>query len=265
MIDVTTDREKYIGGSEARLIYQGKWLELYREKVEGQKVDLSDVFPVQLGNHTEAFHIQWLIDHQGHEIVAPTKEKPLVYVKDEYRRSHLDAIHASKPQIVEVKHTNSFTDLEAQALQYMAQIQHNIYVADADECLFSCIFGNTEPQTIRIGRNDMFISELLEMEDMFWQCVINKTPPEEIQIEGNVEAHKFNYDDMREVDMEAEGSNAWANSAVDYLNNQEAAATFEASKKDLKALVAKDVRLAKGNGVQIKRDKRGALRFSTYD
>jgi hypothetical protein len=65
-----------------------------------------------------------------------------------------------------------------------------------------------------------------------------------------------------EYDMQALGNNAWANFAGEYLETRLAADRHESAKKELKALVPEDASKCFGHGIIIKRDKRGALRFS---
>lgn len=261
MIDVTIDRSKYIGGSDAVRIYKGDWRSLWEEKTgRSEAADLSEVFPVQLGKTTEALHLRWLRDVQGHDIAgAGDSGDPLIYIKDEYRRCHLDGKHLTKRQIVETKHTNAFTDLESQAVLYMAQIQHNIYVADADECLFSCIFGNSEPQHVLIGRNDLFLQELLALEDQFWEHVTSDTEPAQEPDISPVKASDFVFDNLITYDWT--GNNEWASHASDFVECIDQSKTFEAAKKALKAMVPDDALSVTGHGVTIKRSKNGSLRI----
>jgi len=58
------------------------------------------------------------------------------------------------------------------------------------------------------------------------------------------------------------GSNAWANFAGEYLETKLAADRHETARKELKELVPDDASKCSGHGIIIKRDKRGALRFT---
>ena len=59
------DRTGFLGGSDMSLILNGDWLYLWEIKTGREKPDdLSDVFPVQLGNATE----EWHIDQVGNEL-----------------------------------------------------------------------------------------------------------------------------------------------------------------------------------------------------
>ena len=67
-------------------------------------------------------------------------------------------------------------------------------------------------------------------------------------------------EDFRTVDMT--GSNEWGALAHDWACSKDDHSLHEQTKKELKALVEADVGLIYGHGVQIKRSKNGALRFS---
>lgn len=260
VVDVTKDRNKYIGGSDARRIYRGDWHSLWMEKTERAKpADLSRIFPVQLGKCTEDLHMHWLIEVDGHDLRQPSIEDPLVFI-DGVQRCHLDGIHNSRPQCAEVKHTNAFTPVEDQAIEYMAQIQHNIYTSKTDECLFSCILGNAAPHALLVGRNDLFLEELLEMEDNFWQLVTSDTEPETNPEPKVAKATDFVFDNLKPYDFSQ--NNEWVSSAIEYIDNQEPAKVFEAAKKNLKSIVPDDALSVTGAGVTIKRAKNGSLRFS---
>ena len=68
---VTVDRHLGIGSSDATRIIKGEWLDLYNEKKGlAEREDLSGVFRVQLGTYTEPFHLDWLNDQMGYDIVS---------------------------------------------------------------------------------------------------------------------------------------------------------------------------------------------------
>lgn len=263
MIDVTANRSTSIGGSDAVRIHKGDWLSLYNEKMGiAEPVDLSDVFPVQLGKLTERFHLEWLRDKQGFDLILPTDEQPLRF-QDDFMSCHLDAIAPDPKRIFEVKHSNSFGSMDDLLDRYMPQLQHNMYVTRADECVFSAIMGNSEPVPVRVAAHPGYQQELFAMERAFWDCIESETPPVDanaVTVENG--KFKFKFDDLIEYDFDRDANNQWLSLAIDYTENLAASKTFEAAKKGLKDLVPDDARLVKGGGVTVKRDKRGSLRFS---
>ena len=61
------------------------------------------------------------------------------------------------------------------------------------------------------------------------------------------------------IEMDMTGSNAWAFHAEEWLMRYEGAKLFETSKKEIKALVEPEVRLAYGHGIKANRSKSGAI------
>lgn len=261
--DVTVDRHLGIGGSDARRIMEGDWLPLYREKVgESQPEDLSGIFKVQLGSFTEPFHLDWLEQREGWTISC--RNLRFLHDQHSFMFAHIDGMITDLSLPIEVKHSNSRATARETAVFYMAQLQHIIEVTGADAIKFSLIAGNEDPEVVTVDRNEEYITALIDMERSFWWHVENNIPPE-ITPTGKQEALKIvaastPIDKRKPYDMTT--SNEWAVLAADYTANQQAAALFEEAKAGLKALVPEDASQCSGHGILIKRDKRGALRFS---
>ena len=59
-------RMKGLGGTDAKKIMEGEWTKLWNEKTGRSKPDdLSKIFKVQLGIHTESFNLEWLEQEMG--------------------------------------------------------------------------------------------------------------------------------------------------------------------------------------------------------
>lgn len=260
---VRLNRSEGIGGSDAARIVGGNWHELYMEKVGlAEPADLSNVFRVQLGIHTERFHLDWQARKHGIDISYP--EVRHYHASHPWMFCHLDGWIDRQSRFIEAKHSSSRATVREKAVYYMAQLQHSLAVTNTDACYFSLIAGNDEPEWCVVDRNPEYIDQLIEMERAFWWHVENRVPPEITPTGTQADIQRVGattkIDGLKPYDMT--GSNAWANLAADYVATKEAAATFEAAKKGLKELVPDDASECVGHGVIIRKDKRGALRFA---
>lgn len=256
------DRHLYVGASDARRIVENDWLTLYNEKVGlTPPVDLSNVFRVQLGIHTEHFHMDWL--ERQHDCTIARRGESFAHPDHDWMRCHIDGWHTGVSLPVEVKHSNGRATVRDRATYYMAQLQHIMAVTDTQGIRFSVIAGNDDPDWCLVERSDSYIADLIALEQGFWWHVENLVPPEitptGTQAQLKVVAATIPIDGLKPYDMSK--SNHWAALAVDYQQHAEAAVIYEAAKKGLKDLVPEDASEAAGHGIVIKRDRRGSLRF----
>lgn len=267
MADLATiraDRHTGIGSSDAARLINGDWLSLYLEKVgEAESEDLSKVFRVQLGIHTERFHLDWLATHYSLGEIKECSDR-IVDNDATFLFCHLDGWAVRDNTFVETKHSNGRATAREKAVYYMPQLQHQLAITGKDWCWFSVIPGNDDPQLVQVAADKDYQTRLREMCASFWWHVTNKVPPE-ITPTGAQETMKqagfqIPIDGLKPYDMT--NSNEWASSAADFLNNREAAQLFEEAKTNLKSLVPADASECTGHGITIKRDKRGSLRFS---
>ena len=252
---VTENRELGIGSSDATRIMKGEWLALYNEK-KGitPREDLSNVFRVQLGTYTEPFHLDWLNNHMGYNIVARGERFSLENPVPMF--CHLDG-RLNTGVHVEVKHTNQFATLDSMMEWYAAQLHHVMYIMGTGECVFSFIAGNNEPSAHKIKRNADYIDQLLDLESKFWWHMVNDIPPTDI--DEPLPVPELIIDDLKPYDMEQ--NNHWAMLAADYLETKELADRHNKAKTDIKKLVPSDASRAAGHGVTITRSKSGSLLF----
>ena len=260
---IRANRHEGLGSSDAKRIMDGDWHRLYAEKVGLQEAeDLSKVFRVQLGIHTEKFHLDWL--EQLHQVTIDRPANRFYDADWQIRFAHLDGWHVHADTFVEVKHTNSSATLRDKALYYAPQLHHAMFVTGRSHCYFSIIAGNDEPEWAIVSYNDEYAAKLDELERSFWWHVEQRVPPEIIPTgtlkDAQALAATTVVNGYRSYDMSA--SNEWAYAAGDYLGNFAAAKLFEEAKTTLKSLVPQDAADCTGHGITIKRDKRGALRFA---
>ena len=260
------DRNKSIGGSDAPAILAGNWQELWRLKTKrAQPENLDHVFKVQLGKHTEQFHIDW-IAARDNILLLPTATAPIRNPKYPFAHVQVDALGElpGDPSwfAIETKHSSGKRSLHDLAEYYMGQLVHTAAVTETSRVLFSVIQGNDEPETVFVDITPSMIDQLMGMEAEFWALVEADVEPmalHDTSATVKTIAAEMKVGGFRKADMT--GSNEWADAAARYFLHKEPAAAFAKAKDDMKALIANDVGEAIGHGIQFKRDKRGALRI----
>jgi hypothetical protein len=254
-------RMGFVGGSDAKRIIAGDWLALYEEKVGiRQPEDLSNIFRVQLGVHTEPFHRSWIMAHHTMDI---TVVDPLSHPSLPWMKASVDGLYNGT--FIELKHTNERASVRSMSEDYQPQIAHYCAVMGVTHGYLSFIAGNNDPVVCKVEPSRTYIDELVELETAFWWHVENQVAPDPVMhgeqfAEVNAQAKNIKVDGMRFVDMS--GNNQWADLARTILETKAAADLHEKARDEIKVLVEKDVAEAAGHGVTIKRDKRGALRFT---
>jgi predicted phage-related endonuclease len=259
--DQVEARYQGIGGSQAKMIMDGNWLELWEEKTKRRPpLDLTDVFKVQLGINTEAFNLAWLEKTTGWTLHYPTNPAPTWrHIIHKFMLCHPDALATVNdiPSVIDAKHLSPMApwNTEEDALKrYYWQGQHNMIVLDRPQFYLSCIWGNEFGTPLLLKANGDHQALLIEREKAFWWHVENDKAPNEV---AAVETPNIAIDNMKTVDMK--GNNQWASEAVNFIANEKAAKTFETAKKTLKGLVEPDVRHAFGHGIEGTRAKNGNL------
>jgi hypothetical protein len=151
----------------------------------------------------------------------------------------------------------SFSE-EAAAEKHTAQIQHNMWVANATGAVLSIITGGGKWVEIKLSADPLYQHLLLTAEKKFWRCVESGEPP---RLFG-IEPPKPRIQAVRIVDMN--GSNAWAEFAGIFARTRAAHLEHEQAKAELKGLMPQDAREAIGHGIRAKRSKSGAVSFDLF-
>ncbi len=256
------NRRQFLGGSDARIIMssdEGALIRLWKEKRgEVEPEDLSDNLIVQLGVATETLNRAWYerntgraisdvqrwVQHAVHRFLAATLDG---FVND------LDAVFEAKFML-----PWSFSE-EAAAEKPMAQLQHNMWVTNAQSAALSIITGGGKWIEMTIPADALYQHFLVTAERRFWRCVQTGETPRPYGIEPprpRVEA-------VRIVDMTE--SNSWAGFADLFCATRSAFFDHERAKAELKALMPEDAKEATGHGVRAKRSKSGAVSFDLLD
>lgn len=268
------NRRAYIGSSDARDILEGRWTRPWAEKTgRAAPEDLSRVFRVQLGVHTEPFHLAWIAGHvaESGEIgdfashancFVPSMALP-------YVASHPDAIWVTADHEwipVEVKHSSGRKSVEDVVSYYMPQLQHHLYCLGAERLLFSVIPANEEPVRTWIGASGPWFDAIEAAYPAFWKHVADDVSPAEQPydledrplIQPGIASVPINGMTARDATMD----NHFSVLAREFIETKEAHGLHEKAKGELKGLVAATEREVFNAALSIRRDARGALRFS---
>jgi predicted phage-related endonuclease len=256
------DRRHFIGGSDARII-MGKdekaLLQLWKEKRgEVPSPDPSGELIVQLGVVTENLNRRWYERNAGHQVVGI--QNRIFHRSIPWMAATLDGLVKETGAVFEAKFMLpwSFSE-EAAAAKHMAQLQHNMLVANTRKSVLSIISGGGKWVEISVEADPIYQTVLIAVEKVFWHAVKTGEPP--VLFEG--EPPKPRIEAIRIVDMNA--SNAWAEFASLYRQTRSAHLDHEQAKTELKALMPTDAKEVMGHGIRAKRSKSGAVTFDLLD
>jgi predicted phage-related endonuclease len=256
------DRRSFIGGSDARVILgdnEANLIRLWREKRgEAEPEDLSDNLIVQLGTVTEDLNRRWYERNTGHAI--KDVQRRIQHPVNKWMVATLDGLVDPGGAVFEAKFMLPWTfSEEAAAEKHMAQLQHNMWVANARSAVLSVITGAGKWVELTIHADPLYQHLLLTAEKKFWRCVMSGEEP---RLFG-VEPPRPRLQAVRIVDMSS--SNSWAELAVTFRRTQPAYQEHEVAKAELKKLVPEDAKEAIGHGLRAKRSKSGAVSFDVLE
>src|SRR5277367_6794050 len=256
------NRRCFIGGSDARIIMgddEAHLVRLWREKRgEVEPEDLSMSLMVQLGSVTEDLNRRWYERSSGHAV--KDVQKRIVHPLNKWMAATLDGLVDPGGAVFEAKFMLPWTfSEEAAAEKHMAQLQHNMWIANARSAVLSIITGGGKWVEMTIYADPLYQHLLLTAEKKFWRCVVSGETP---RLFG-VEPPRPRVEGVRIVDMTA--SNAWAEFAATYRRTRPAYQQHESAKADLKKLVPEDAKEAIGHGLRAKRSKSGAISFDLVE
>jgi predicted phage-related endonuclease len=252
------DRRRFLGGSDARIIMsqnEAALIRLWEEKRgEAEPADFSDNLVVQLGLATESLNRSWYERNTGHGVTDV--QRWVQHPVRRYMAATLDGFVNDLDAVFEAKFMLpwSFSE-EAAAEKHMAQLQHNMWVANARTAALSIITGGGKWVEVTIPADSLYQHFLVTAERRFWRCVQTGEPPRPY----GLEPPRPRIDAVRIIDMS--GSNSWAEFAGLFCSTRSAFLDHERAKAELKALMPEDAKEASGHGVRAKRSKSGAVSF----
>lgn len=170
-------RKSKITSTDASVIMEvNPWktkLQLYNEKIS----DKSSSFlteRMQRGLYLEPIARDLFIFKKGLPVY------PAVVIKD-WAMASLDGMSECRKHIVEIKcpgdkdHSSAIDGIIPS--YYYPQLQHQLYVCDLNEMSYFS-FDGIDGVTLDVKRDQTYIDRLIEEEKKFYECLINKKPPE---------------------------------------------------------------------------------------
>jgi len=213
--------------------------------------DLSNNWAVQFGVYIESFAIDW---HERKTGQALTERGLSISHPDKpYIGATLDCFRDSDRTVIDCKAPGMWRKVDDVLAQYPAQLVIQRGCMNANKQSLLVVHGGSEPVEHPIETTPEYEAEVWTRMDFFWQCVESLQPPVALPaVAAPIPVAK-----LRKLDMS--GSNSWTEQATHWLANKEAAKTFEAAAKELKALGEQDVGEATGAGIVCKRNAAGSL------
>ncbi len=281
------NRTEYIGSSDARDILSGDWDRVYRKKKGiDPEPDLSDSFAVQMGLLTEDFHLGWTFkrmreaDGNGWQF---SKKPPKgdqhfsTYQPDGSAAilgSHPDALTKNPATAsvypVEAKLTGRWKNANEAADYFMPQLQHHMICWDTDLLLFSVVVGTNEPERIWVGYSPEWASHYIDRCKAFWdKHIVAGIQPAPQLLDQAKQAKPI----VPTKVADSVPLNGWKRRSLDgdnrapllidkYVETKEAVREHDEAKASLKALMRDDENELYSDRLVLKRDKRGAIRFT---
>lgn len=227
-----------------------KIMRLWREMTD-QEVDedLSDVWPVRLGEVTEALNVEWYERKSGYQLTR--RGEVVDHSWHLWAAATLDAWDPELACPVECKHVGGREPLEVIIDRYQPQMQWQMECTNAAACALSVIMGANAPVVEYIPRDADYAAEMVKRGMQFMFFVSRREPP------VILDAVAAPGDASKVQDMT--GNNAWAALASDWLQTKESVEDAKHAEKVLKSMVPADAKKCFGYGVQITRDRAGRL------
>tara|TARA_A100001515_G_scaffold141845_1_gene139434 strand:+ start:3598 stop:4137 length:540 start_codon:yes stop_codon:yes gene_type:complete len=172
------NRIGFIGGSDCVKIMRGDWYDLWEIKTQRKEPDdLSYNHQVQVGIRTENYNLE--VFAKEYEVELENFQKEFVMNWNGVPlKGTIDASVKDQTAIVEAKHTNSFTKIDAQVDRYYPQLQFYMWLSNTTLCYFPNFFGNGKPwKCVAIPKDGEFIDRLKEKLVVFWQYVLRDDEP----------------------------------------------------------------------------------------
>jgi predicted phage-related endonuclease len=224
-------------------------LRLYEEMIgEREEEDLSQVWPVRLGEATEQLNLDWL---EMGGLALSRRGEVVQHKRHDWAAATLDAWCDELACPVEAKHVGGREPLEVVIDRYQPQMQWQMAVTGASKCLLTVIMGANPPLVEHIERSEPYIREMLARASQFMLAVARHAPPVTLPAVPSPVIAEKTYD--------MAGNAAWEAAADRWMQTHGAAEAAKDAEKALKGMVPADAVKAFGRGVRITRNRAGAL------
>jgi len=161
---------------------------------------------MQAGLDIEGEARDWFYNKTGIEVIPDVA----VYPKEPIFIASLDGISKCKSTILEIKNNNKeFHEIAKRGKIvpfHFAQVQHQMYVTDLDECNYLS-YRKGDEILLSVGRDELFITDMIQKELDFKKCLDDLIPPALIERDYEDMSHDlelsewgrlyFHYDAMK--------------------------------------------------------------------
>lgn len=190
-------RRKYVCAGDAARILEGKWNEVWLEKMGlAPEPDLADILAVQMGSYTEPFNLSWYMRQTGRPVEYYTDNALMAEIwgaltlggatcsemvaskRHPWMACNLDAMSTTsrgEPCVLDAKHVGRVD--EQMVLRYTAAGVHQATVCEVDHWALSCLVGNSKWELIEQAVDPFYQARLVEQEREFWGYVEREEEP----------------------------------------------------------------------------------------
>lgn len=244
---VTASFAPYLMAADRDRIYK-EWQRLVGDPAY-QPDDLSEVWPVQLGNYLESFALDWH-QHKTGKVLSGrgmfVKHPHLPYVG-----ATLDAYRADDSTVIDCKVIGRWRKLEDACPFYTPQMIVQAGCMETRKAALLVVHGGDEPVEMAMEWDVAYEKEVWDRIEWFQRCVESLTPPVEL-VAAPPPAEAVKVYDMT-------GSNEWGYHAAEWLETWKASKRNKLATDKLKTLFPLDGKQATGHGVTATRAKNGAV------
>lgn len=232
------ERQKGIGGSDVGAILGvNKWktpFQIYLDKTQEIKEVEESSEAAYWGTKLEDMVAREFAKVTGKKVRRDTRH--FVSKKYPFMVANIDRRVVGEKAILECKTVNQFGAKEWEGEEvpasYLVQVQHYIYVTEAEKAYIACLIGGQKFIWKEIKRDDELIEMIINAEKDFWKLVEEKTPP---ALDGSSAAEKYLKETFEDVQ---EGTRVILDSKYkekieEYLNLKEQIKELEQKQKAL--------------------------------
>jgi putative phage-type endonuclease len=177
------DRRNWIGGSDvAAAIGMNRWksqLQLWGEKTGKLPIDETDNEAMELGRELEDFVAKKFERKTGFKV----RRAPQTYVHPQYPhvRCQVDRLITGKDELLEVKTTSAWRvkEWEGEEIpqEYILQVMWQLGITGRSKGWIAVLIGGQKFRYKQIDFDQEFFDDMVQKALLFWQCVLDKTPP----------------------------------------------------------------------------------------
>jgi hypothetical protein len=137
--------------------------------------NLSGVWPIALGEATEALNIDWYERKTGNAVTR--RGEVVIHPQRPWAACTLDGWVAALACPIECKHVGGREPFVRILERYRPQMHWQMAVTRSVTCVFSVIEAANPPRVVMVECDDGYMAELMARAEAFMACVDSLTPP----------------------------------------------------------------------------------------